>query len=150
MPRQAGGQEAADGRVGVAGIERALLPFLGQHRGELAARGAGADGDGEVGGVVGDDAGRRAHERDVVAGRRGPTHLPVGAAADRRDDPRPGDRGAQLLDVGERGHQIHAPSGTRCSSPQRLPRGRILRGFARPDGSNASRSRACASRSSGL
>ena len=82
----------------------------------------GTDGDGEVGGVVGDDAGRRVHQRDVVAGRRRATHLPVGPATDRGDDRGAGRRRrAASSSVGDRGHQIHAPSGTRCSSPQRLP-----------------------------
>ena len=53
--------------------------------------------------------------------------------------------GADL--VGERG-QIHAPSGTRWRSPHREPAGSTFVGFDTPSGSNTSRRRACASRSS--
>ena len=96
VARQAGGQEPADGGVGVAGIERALLALRRQHRGELAARGAGPHGDGEVGGVVGDDPGRCAHERDVVARRCGSADAPSGCGCRpaRRPAPRPPPRTA--------------------------------------------------------
>ena len=92
----------------------------------------------------------------MPAGARASTRIPVGrlrrppSASARR--PRSPSRHratvARSSSSCEGGHQTHAPGGTRWISPHRLPAGRIFVGFARPDGSNASRNRACASRSS--
>ena len=64
-----------------------------------------------------------------------PTSQWVRAADRRRPRPPTATVSASVVDrrVGDAG-QIHAPSGTRCSSPHRLPRGRIFCGLARADG----------------
>ncbi len=119
-----------------AGSSAHSWPCSASTASSVGERGARADRDRHVGRFVREHPGRRAHlDR---ADRRRSADLPLRARADRGDD---GRRCASA--------HIHAPAGTCCSSPHRLPRGSTFCGFATPSGSNASRRRACASRSSG-
>ena len=80
--------------VGIARIERALLAVLAEHRGELGHRRAGADGDRQVGGVVGARCPTGPRTSTAVAGSaapptshcvRAPTATTDVAAATRRE-----------------------------------------------------------------
>src|SRR5262249_30475045 len=132
------------------GVEGALLAGAGEDEGELAAGGARGDVDGQIRRIVTDGPTGCAHLHRV--GGHLPADLPVRPRPDRDDTPRARHRLAQPVDRvgGPVVAHTHVPSGTRGSSPQRLPRGSTLVGFARPAGSKASRSRAWASRSSGV
>src|SRR5262249_33533773 len=147
VPGQPGGEDAADGRVRRAGGEGAFLSRPAPSRGQLGHGRAGAGGDSQLGRIASQDARGGAH---LDAPGRRVADLPLGAGTDGHDGVRSVDRLAQLVELVESGRRrhTHAPSGTRCVSPHRLPRGRIFCGLALPTGSNASRSRACTSRSS--
>ena len=147
---QPGREHPADGGRRVAGVERALLAVRAPSAAASSATAVpAADGDGEVARVVGDDAGGRVHldARRRPARRRPPSACALPTACDRVGV---ADRGAQSSStsaVAVTPTRPRAPAGARRTG---CPAGRILVGLARPDGSNASRSRAWASRSSAL
>ncbi len=121
IPGQPGCEHAPDGRLVGPRIQRALLRVRAEHVGELGFRRAGTNGDREVGRLVGDDT-RGCVHCDGIGTRRIPD-FPVRAPAYRDHRFRAAHGLGQLVDGGGDGHQIHAPSGTRCISPQRLPLG---------------------------
>ena len=125
-------------RPAIARVERALLAVLGERRVERGERRARADGDGQVGGLVRDDAGGRAHLGR--AGGRRAADLPLRARADGRPTVATAASARVVRSTCPPAHAAARRSG--------CPRGSTFCGLAAPSGSNASRSRACASRSS--
>ena len=118
VPGEPGGEHPADGGRRIARVERALLAVL--RRAPRRARshgGAGADGDGEVGRVVGDDTARGARTSSRVGHRR--AHRPPSAcrAPTGHDGGRARDRGAQLVErrrpASIRSTRPRAPAGAR-------------------------------------
>ena len=124
--REARREGPADGGGRIARVQRTLLAVLGEHRRQLGARRPGAHGRGHVGRLERDDA---RGDPDPGRVRDRAADPDVGARADRHDGLRRRDRARDLAPGRGDGHQIHAPSGTRAISPQRLPAAGPCRGW---------------------